>query len=131
LACSRGFGREVLFQARCRPPADDVEPHDVVPEELDVAIAIDRIQEVTHFEIRRPKHAWAGLRSFVPDGELVIGWDEAIDGFFWLAAQGGYGIQTSAAVSELAKCLLTRQEVPTYLLDQGVDLAALSPRRLR
>ena len=74
--------------------ADPVEAHDVAPEELDVATGIYRIEEATSLTIRRPKHTWAGLRSFVRDGDFVVGWDEAAPAFFWLAAQGGYGIQT-------------------------------------
>jgi D-arginine dehydrogenase len=109
--------------------ADPVEPHDVVAEELDVATGIHRIEEATTVAIRRPGHTWAGLRSFVADGDLVIGWDEMAAPFFWLAAQGGYGIQTAAAVSELAAALALRRNVPPELLRHGVDPAALSPRR--
>ena len=75
--------------------ADPVEPHDVQPEELDIALAIDRIQTMTTLQIRRPTRTWAGLRSFVADGDLVGGYDADVPGFFWVAAQGGYGIQTS------------------------------------
>ena len=57
--------------------ADPVEAHDVAPEELDVATGIYRIEEATSLTIRRPKHTWAGLRSFVRDGDFVVGWDEA------------------------------------------------------
>ena len=92
--------------------ADPVEAHDVAPEELDVATGIYRIEEATSLTIRRPKHTWAGLRSFVRDGDFVVGWDEAAPAFFWLAAQGGYGIQTAAAASELAAALVERQPVP-------------------
>ena len=65
--------------------ADPTHPHDVVPEELDVATGIYHIEEMTRFQIRRPSHTWAGLRSFVPDGDMVIGWDNHVPGFFWLA----------------------------------------------
>ncbi|HEU0202024.1 MAG TPA: FAD-dependent oxidoreductase [Burkholderiaceae bacterium] len=111
--------------------ADPVEPHDVVPEELDVAIGIDRIQNATTLTIRRPRHAWAGLRSFVHDGDLVIGWDDRCDGFFWLAGQGGYGIQSAAGVAELAAALLLRADTPERLAAFGVDAQALVPARLR
>jgi len=111
--------------------ADPAPPHDVMPEELDVALGIHRIQEVTTLVIRRPRRAWAGLRSFVRDGELVLGWDGARDGFFWLAAQGGYGIQTAAAAAELAAALLRGEPVPAGLARHGVDPAALAPSRLR
>jgi D-arginine dehydrogenase len=111
--------------------ADPVEPHDVVAEELDVAVGIDRIQNATTMTIRRPRNVWAGLRSFVRDGDLVIGWDDRRDGFFWLAGQGGYGIQSAAGVSELAATLLLRANIPERLTAFGVDPEALSPRRLR
>ena len=78
--------------------ADPVPPQDVQPEELDIALAVDRIEQMTTLQIRRPARTWAGLRSFVADGDLVGGFDPAAPGFFWLAAQGGYGIQTSPAM---------------------------------
>ena len=111
--------------------ADPVPPHDVVPEELDIALGIHRLQEVTTLVIRRPHRAWAGLRSFVRDGEFVLGWDDTCDRFFWLAAQGGYGIQTAAAAAELGASLLRGELLPTHLAQQGVDPAALAPSRLR
>ncbi len=111
--------------------ADPVPPHDVLPEELDIALGIHRIQEATTLVIRRPQHTWAGLRSFVRDGELVLGWDDARDRFFWLAAQGGYGIQTAAGAAELAAALLRGESLPPHLAQQGVDPAVLAPSRLR
>ena len=111
--------------------ADPVPPHDVVPEELDIALGIHRIQEATTMDIRRPHRAWAGLRSFVRDGDFVLGWDDARDRFFWLAAQGGYGIQTAAAAAELAAALLRGEPLPAGLARHGIDLGALAPSRLR
>ena len=111
--------------------ADPTVPHDVVPEEIDIATAIHEIESVTTLQIRRPLRTWAGLRSFVPDGELVIGWDPSCDGLFWLAAQGGYGIQSAPGASELAAALLLNRPVPDALLAQGVVADAVSPRRLR
>jgi D-arginine dehydrogenase len=111
--------------------ADPVEPHDVVAEELDVAIGIDRIQTWTTLQIRRPTHTWAGLRSFVADGGLVGGFDPEVSGFFWLAAQGGYGIQSSAAMGEACAALLRGQPLPDKLLELGLSEAALGPARLR
>ncbi|MBB1627330.1 FAD-binding oxidoreductase [Achromobacter sp. UMC71] len=111
--------------------ADPVPAHDVVPEELDVATGIHRIESATSLTIRRPRHTWAGLRSFVRDGDFVVGWDAAAPAFFWLAAQGGYGIQTAAATSELAAALLTRQSLPAHLQAHGVDAHAVRPERLR
>ena len=111
--------------------ADTTFAHDVQPEEIDVATGISRIEAVTTLQIRRPTSTWAGLRSFVPDGELVIGWDGACPGFFWLAAQGGYGIQSAAAASKLAAALLRGVPIPEALIRHGVDARAVSPLRLR
>ena len=111
--------------------ADAVAPHDVVPEELDVALGIHRIEQVTCFQIRRPSHTWAGLRSFVADGDLVIGWDNHVAGFFWLAAQGGYGIQSAAGAALLTRQLALGEPLAPELAREGVDVAGLSPARLR
>jgi len=111
--------------------ADPTQPHDVVPEELDIALGIHQIEAVTTLSIRRPASTWAGLRSFVRDGEMVIGWDDARDGFFWLAAQGGYGIQSAAGASELAAALLCGEPLPAELARHGVDPRTVAPQRLR
>jgi D-arginine dehydrogenase len=110
--------------------ADPTVPHDVQPEELDIATGIHQIEQATTLEIRRPTSTWAGLRSFVPDGELVIGSDPLVPGLFWLAAQGGYGIQSAAGASQLAASLLLGQPLPDELRQHGVDPAAVSPARL-
>ena len=111
--------------------ADPVAPQDVQPEALDIALAIDRIERLTTLRIPRPSHTWAGLRSFVADGDLVGGFDAVAPGFFWLAAQGGYGIQTSAAMGVGCAALLRGLPLPEYLLAAGLTPAMLSPRRLR
>lgn len=111
--------------------ADDTEPHDVVPEELDIALGIHRIEQATTMTIRRPASTWAGLRTFAPDGEIVIGFDAACPGFFWLAGQGGYGIQSAAGASALAAALVTGAPLPAELAAEGVDPCAVSPARLR
>ena len=110
---------------------DPVSPHDVQPEEYDIAVGIHNIQEATTLAIRRPTATWAGLRSFVQDGEIVIGFDDALDGFFWLAAQGGYGIQSAAGASLLAASLIEGSPLPDELVRHGVVPAVVSPRRLR
>ncbi|MGE8320407.1 MAG: NAD(P)/FAD-dependent oxidoreductase [Comamonas sp.] len=109
--------------------ADATVPHDVAPEELDIAIGIDRISQATHFEIRRPSHTWAGLRSFVADGEMVVGWDGAAPNFLWVAAQGGYGIQSAFGYSLLARNLALREPLDARLAVQGVAPEKLSPQR--
>lgn len=111
--------------------ADPVPPQDVQPEELDIALAIDRIQEMTTLDIRRPARTWAGLRSFVADGDLVGGFDPAAPGFFWLAAQGGYGIQTSAAMGEACAALARGLALPERIAGFGLTEGMLGPGRLR
>ncbi|KRB66364.1 NAD(P)/FAD-dependent oxidoreductase [Noviherbaspirillum sp. Root189] len=110
---------------------DPVHPHDVQAEELDIAIAIDRIETVSTLTIRRPQHVWAGLRSFVADGSFVGGFDNDVPGFFWAAGQGGYGIQSSAAAGELYAALLRGMRVPSHIDNFNVDLKQLSPARIR
>ncbi|WP_233096726.1 FAD-dependent oxidoreductase [Pseudomonas sp. MF6787] len=111
--------------------ADPVPPQDVMPEELDIATGIYHIEAATSLTIRRPRHSWAGLRSFVGDGDLVVGWDNHCEGFFWLAAQGGYGIQSAAGVSQLACSQLLDLPLPETLRHQGVEPQRLAPGRLR
>jgi len=88
-------------------PADetDSDPVDAQADELDVAIAIDRMQQALDLEVRRVEHSWAGLRSFVPDRSMAIGASE-VTGFFWMCGQGGYGIQTAPAAGRLIASLV-------------------------
>jgi len=111
--------------------ADATVPHDVQPEELDIALGIHQIEAVTTLTIRRPASTWAGLRTFAPDGEIVIGPDPARPGFFWLAGQGGYGIQSAAGAGALAAALLCGEPVPEALVAAGVQARAAAPDRLR
>jgi D-arginine dehydrogenase len=111
--------------------ADPVTPQDIQPEELDIAMAIHRIEEMTTLTILRPTRTWAGLRSFVADGDLVGGFDAAAPSFFWLAAQGGYGIQTSAAMGEACAALARGLPLPERIAGFGLTEAMLSPVRLR
>lgn len=110
-------------------PADEspVEPCDVQPEELDVAVAIDRVEQATTLKITRVRRRWAGLRSFAPDRSPVIGFDAKQPGFFWLAGQGGYGIQTAPAASRFAAALLRGEAPPRQAVD--IDPSQLSPAR--
>ncbi len=112
-------------------PADETPspPCDAQPEELDIAVAVDRIQTSTTLQIARIKNKWAGLRSFVSDKNLVVGYDPAVEGFFWLAGQGGYGIQTGAAAGRLAASLALGKGLPTDIATLGVSEKALSPHR--
>lgn len=111
--------------------ADPVDPQDVQPEEMDIALAIDRIAQMTTLQIRRPTRTWAGLRSFVADGDLVGGFDPVAPGFFWVAAQGGYGIQTSPAMGEACAALARGLPLPRHIARAGVTEAMLGPARLQ
>lgn len=82
------------------------EPCDAAPEEIDVAMAIDRFEQVVDWTVERVEHKWAGLRSFAPDRLPVYGPDPANPAFFWFAGQGGYGIQTAPAAARLASQIL-------------------------
>jgi D-arginine dehydrogenase len=111
--------------------ADPVPPHDVQPEELDIALAIHRIEAMTSLTVRRPARTWAGLRSFVADGDLVGGFDPDAEGFLWVAAQGGYGIQTSAAMGEACAALARGLPLPARIAGFGLNEEMLGPQRLR
>lgn len=89
-------------------PADEtpMHPHDVQPDEFDVALGIDRMQRALDIAVTRIDRSWSGLRTFTPDGSLAIGWDAAAQGFFWSVGQGGYGIQTSPATGRLVADLI-------------------------
>jgi D-arginine dehydrogenase len=109
--------------------ADPVPAQDVQPEELDVAIAVDRLETTTTLEIRQVRRKWAGLRSFVADKTPVVGFAPDAPGFFWLAGQGGYGIQTAPAMGELAAALVRGLPVPPAMAALGVRQAAFAAGR--
>jgi D-arginine dehydrogenase len=113
-------------------PADETvsPPCDAQPEEIDVAIAVDRIEQAARFRVERLVRKWAGLRSFVADKSPVVGLDPDVPGFFWLVAQGGYGIQTSPAMGRVVAAVIHSGDVPEDLKVLGVDASALSPARL-
>ena len=98
-------------------PHDEIpaEPGDVAPDELSVAIAIDRFEKVMDVAVRRVTRKWAGLRSFAPDRLPVIGFDAGKDDFFWFAGQGGFGIQTAPAAAKLARSVLLGQAADASL----------------
>ena len=114
-------------------PADETvsPPCDAQPEELDIAIAIDRIGNACNASIRSLHSKWAGLRSFVADRTPVVGYDGNVPGFFWLAGQGGYGIQTAPAMARVAAALARHEPFPEEIAALGVTQEALSPGRLR
>ncbi len=110
--------------------ADPMPPQDVQPEMEDIALGIHRIEELTTLPVGRPSRVWAGLRSFVSDGDLVGGFDPSVPSLFWLVAQGGYGIQTSAAMGEACAALVRGQPLPGRIVDFGLDTGMLGPARL-
>lgn len=104
-------------------------PCDAQAREIDVALAIARINAATTLAIRSVRTQWAGLRTFAPDDGMVIGPAPEADGFFWLAGQGGTGIQTGPAAGRLLASLVTSASVPEDLAAAGLDMAQLSPER--
>lgn len=114
-------------------PADETPcpPCDAQPEEIDIAIAIDRFEKMTTLSVRRPSHKWAGLRTFAPDKTLVAGFDPEASGFLWLAGQGGYGIQTSPSMGRIAAALVRGDDFPADLAALGLSGATLGVERLR
>ena len=100
---------------------------DVAPEDLDVAIAIDRLERVVDWRVLRRERAWAGLRSFAPDRVPVYGFDARMPGFFWFAGQGGFGIQTAPAAAWIGAALLLGDPLPAEVAD--IDVARYAPGR--
>lgn len=114
-------------------PADETpsDPCDAQPDEMDIAICIDRLQGVLDLPVRRVARAWAGLRSFAADRSPVVGYDPTSPDFFWLAGQGGYGVQTAPALSRTAAALALGNSLPADIEAFGVRASDLSPGRLR
>jgi D-arginine dehydrogenase len=118
-------GRLLISPADATPVA----PGDARPDDLDVALAIDRVQAATTLVIRHVQRAWAGLRSAVPDDTPVVGEAPDAAGFCWLAGLSGYGIQTSPAVGQLAAALAVGSGMRPAGLAAGFDPAAIAPGR--
>lgn len=114
-------------------PADETPsaPCDARPEELDVALGIHRANAATTLGLAHVRTAWAGLRSFAPDRRPVVGLDPLAEGFCWLGGQGGYGIQMSAALAEVAAALVRGEGVPARIAAEGLELATISIDRYR
>ena len=113
-------------------PADETPSPacDAQAEELDIAYAVEAFEQATTEPVRRIAHRWAGLRTFAPDRIPIAGPDPREPAFFWLAGQGGYGIQTAPALGAATAALLTTGGLPAHLRDHGVSAADLSPARL-
>jgi D-arginine dehydrogenase len=110
-------------------PHDEIAspPTDAAPEELDVAIAIDRLEHVVDWQVRQVTHKWAGLRSFAPDRLPVYGFDANTPGFFWFAGQGGFGIQTAPAAAKIGASLITGKSADPMVAH--IDAALYAPAR--
>jgi D-arginine dehydrogenase len=112
-------------------PADETpqEPGDARADEVEIARAIEVINEVTTLGVRHVRARWAGLRTFVADRTPVVGFDDGRPGFFWYAGQGGYGIQCAPALARTGAALLRGEDVPGDAAAVGLISAALSPAR--
>lgn len=111
--------------------ARPVPPQDAQPDYEDVALLVHRLEAATHFRIDRPLSQWAGLRTFAPDGELCIGADPEEPSFIWCVGQGGYGIHAGPAAAEVTAAAALGTDIPQSVRDCGLDMALVSPGRLR
>jgi len=123
--CKPSGGKLLVSPADTTP----VDPHDAYAEDETLAIGIERFQEAVDFEVTHVERNWAGLRTFAPDGEPVCGYDPKCEGFFWLAGQGGYGIQSAPGLSRFAAALIERRPVPEDIAAQGMGETDLLPGR--
>lgn len=112
-------------------PADETpsDPCDARPEELDIALAIDRINTWTTLDVRSVSSSWAGLRTFTANRSLVAGFAPDAPGFFWLVGQGGYGIQTAPGLGRASSELIQSGSLPSDIADRGVTPGDLSADR--
>ncbi len=110
-------------------PHDEIpsSPCDAAPEEIDIALAIDRFQKAVDWRIEAVERRWAGLRSFAPDRSPVYGADRREPRFFWFAGQGGFGIQTSPAAALIGDALLAGVAPDPAIA--GLDIARFTPAR--
>jgi D-arginine dehydrogenase len=113
-------------------PADEhlSPPCDAQPEELDVAFAAHYAEQALEMTVERVSSSWAGLRTFAADRAPVVGFDPEQPGFFWLAGQGGHGIQIAPALAELAASLILEKRVPASLEALGFEREWVCPGRL-
>ncbi|ALG83330.1 NAD(P)/FAD-dependent oxidoreductase [Gordonia phthalatica] len=112
-------------------PADETlqEPADAKPDDLEIARAIERLNEASLLGVRSVATSWAGLRSFTADRTPVIGADPTVDGFYWFAGQGGYGIQMAPALARAGAGLTLHGELPADLTGIGLSASVLSASR--
>ncbi len=125
--CKPQSGKLIVSSA----DATAVDPHDAFADDMAIALGIERMSEATTLIVQRLDHSWGGLRSFVPDGNPVVGFAPGHEGFFWLVGQGGYGIQSSPALSETAAALILGTPLPVNVLGHGLEPTDISPERLQ
>jgi D-arginine dehydrogenase len=118
---------QLLASSMDQTPSD---PCDAAAEELDIAIAADRVEQATTLPIRRIAHSWAGLRSFVADELPVIGQAAGAPGFIWCAGQGGAGFQTGPALSRIAAAAALGLPFPEDCAAAGLSFDTFAPARL-
>ncbi len=119
-------GQQLLCSLSDEAPSD---PCDAKPEELDIALAIERINTISTLGIRSVATTWAGLRTFAPDRNPVFGWDDTADGFVWMVGQGGCGIVTSPIAGEIAASFVRGDPLPQRVTELGLTAEQLAPRR--
>ena len=112
------------------PANEDPEPPcDAQPSEMDIAICVDRIERAFRITVRRIENRWAGLRSFVADKCPVVGFSRQVEAFYWLAGQGGYGIQSAPGLAQFAAAEIIGQSIPAFILDERLDPDTIRPGR--
>jgi D-arginine dehydrogenase len=125
--CKPQSGKLLISPADAEP----VEPHDAYADDMTLAEGISRFEQAVDLPVTRVERTWGGLRSFAPDGNPVVGYDGHADGFFWLIGQGGYGIQSSPALSRLAAALVLGATPPADIMAEGLVLDEISPLRFQ
>jgi len=119
-------GNQLLCSLADETPSPAV---DARPEEIDVAMAIENINTLTTLDIRSVNTTWAGLRTFSPDRDPVFGWDDGVEGFFWMVGQGGWGIVSSPMAGRVVAAAVAGEGFPAELSDLGLRPEHLNPRR--
>ncbi|MEM7095278.1 MAG: FAD-dependent oxidoreductase [Actinomycetota bacterium] len=119
-------GNQLLCSLADETPSAAV---DAKPEEIDVAQAIENINAISTLNIRSVATTWAGLRTFAPDRDPVFGWDDGVDGFFWMVGQGGWGIVSSPSAGRIAAAAIAGTDFPADLAATGLTFEHLTPRR--
>ena len=110
-------------------PCDEtpMHPHDVQPDELDVAIGIDRMQQALDIQVRRVEHCWAGLRTFTPDRSLAFGWENTVPGFFWWSARAATASRPRRRQGALVAAMIKSEDPGPA----GAIIPAIDPMRFR